>query len=316
MEVTNPGLVNVADEAEGNPDPNSGTATAAPRQTGSLVPAADQAQEPPPGAGAESVSFPTPTENEADAEVVSGLPLVEPEPEAVEVEVDEQQVGQGGMQPVDPANLAMGYKFVPPAEHVVTGPATTFQTNQTSQDLVTVTVTSVLDADTAGLPTPETTRYRLLTAPPSLTSYPVSLLGRQIVFTDLSANPGAARTITGYSGDFVVVNREDTDPGNGSVATLSEPLPGDTFQVSTQRLGAEEVSTTAAAAVDVFILPEPPQFSPSPAQALLGGGTSEISTGPQPAPPAPSSGTPAPPSRTVEVADQSSVVGLPVNVFV
>src|SRR5512143_344786 len=169
MDVTNPGLVNVADEAVGNPDPNGGTARAIPRETDELVPVADQGAVPDPGAGTTSSTFPTPVEVEVGAPVPSEPVQSSVVPDAAEVNVDEQSIGQGGMRPVDPGNPAAGFEFVSPAEFVVTGGAESIQTNTTSQDLVTITVAAVFDADNLyNAPGPNTARYYLRLATPPL----------------------------------------------------------------------------------------------------------------------------------------------------
>lgn len=315
MDVTNPGLVNVADEAEGNPDPNGGTARATPRESGELVPVADQGATLDPGAGVASQTFPTPTEVEVGAPTPSAPVQSDVVPDAAEVDVEAQSIGQGGMRPVDPADPAAGYEFVPPAEFVVVGPADSFQTNTTSEDEVTVTVAAVFDADNLfNAPGPSTTRYYLrLATPPLLSSYPVSLLGRQVIFGDASSNPGAVRTIASYGGNFVVVNREDL--ADQTVPELAQPLPGDTLEVDVQRRGSEPVSSTGST-VDVTVAPtpEPPVVVQAPVQDSSG--TFAVSTGPQPAPAPPVSGTLVPSATTVEVANQCQVVGLPSNVFV
>jgi hypothetical protein len=259
-------------------------------------------------------------------EVVAGeVPLLPvdstAEPDAAEVDVAAQSIGQGGMVPVDPLDPAAGLEFREPDEYVVVGPAESFQTNRTETDEIRVTVAAALDAD--ALPAAAgatTTRYLLMVVtPPLLTSYPVSLLGRQIVFADDTAtvdDQGAARVITGYAGNYVVIDRDDESASNGGVAQMVPPAAGDVLAIYVGREASEDVSTTGPAASDVFVRPPPPDFVASPAQDLRDEGTTNASTGAQPGEPVLTSGTPAPTAVTVEIADQSVVVGLPVDVFV
>jgi hypothetical protein len=316
MDVTNPGLVNVSDEAEGNPDPNGGTAKATPRETGVLTGVADDGSPLVPGGGAQADVFPTPSDVTVGFPAPSVPVQVTPVPAATEVDVAAQSIGQGGMVPVDPADPAAGFEFSSPAEFVVVGPAESFQTNQTTEDVVDVTVVAVYDADNLFFaPGPNTTRYYLRTAAPALTSYPVSLLGRQVTFSDASSNPGATRAISNYGANFLVINRDDQSEDNGNVPALLPPGPGDVLEVDVGRRGSEQVNTggeTINVTID-GVLP-PPAAVLAPPQGSSG--TFDVSTGPQPQPAPPASGTRVSSSVTVEVADQCRVVGLPTNVFV
>lgn len=246
MDVTNPGLVTVEDETYGDPDPNGGTATWSPRQSGSLEDVADESYPRPTDDVTASV-FPTPSNVDVQGDAPVGNVLASPVPEAVNVDVASQDLGHGTWVPVDPLDPAAGKKFVSPAEFVVVGPAESFQTNASEAVLVTVTVSFVYDADDLyNPPGPNTTRYMLVTDPPSLTSYPVSLLGRDLEFaedTTTAANRGAVRTITNYAGNFVVVDKADPDVANGTVPQLATPVAGDTFVVDVRRRGPEQVNT-------------------------------------------------------------------------
>lgn len=317
MDVTNPGVVNVADETYGNPSPNGGTQRWIPRERGVLLPAADEGY-PPAANGVESSVFSTP----ADVPVTE-LPFLfptpsSPVPDATEVNVDAQSIGQGSFVPYDPSNLAFGLKFVGPAEFIVVGPAESFQTNLTEQDLVALIVTAVADADNPLVPPgPNTTRYVLYTAPPSLASYPVSVLGRQVTWDDLSSNPGAVRNITSYGGNFVVVNRQDVTPSNGNVANLATPLAGDVVSLDVNRQGAEPVVDWGETS-NVVIFPDPSPFVPNPGQAGSSDGSFNASTGPQPGQVILTSGTVVPTAANVLVPNQAPPVGpgLPANVYV
>jgi hypothetical protein len=316
-DVTNPGLVNVADEVEGNPDPNGGTSRWTPREDDVLVPAADAGYPPAP---VQADVFPTPSDVEVGGPTPLFPVLSSPVPPAAEVDVAAQSFGQGAMVPVDPLDPAAGSLFRSPDEFVVVGPTTSFQTNRTETDQVAATIAAVLDADALPTPAgPTTTRYYIQVAtPPVLTSFPVSLLGRQVVFTATTDpnNEGAARLITGYGGNYVVINRDDETPSNGNVSEMSTPQAGDVFVIQVGRQGSEDVSTTGAPAVDVVVAPPPPDFVASAPQAQLGGGTAFVSTGAQPGQPVVSSGTAAPTATDHQVADQYvGGPGLPANVF-
>jgi hypothetical protein len=319
-DTNNPGLVSVADEVLDNPDPNGGDRLLVPEQDDVLTAVGDQGY-PPAANGVDASVFPTPAEV-----VVTGLPgnhgtQSVPVPPAVNVIVDDQVIGQGNWVYVDPLNPAAGRRFVSPADFIVTGPAESFQTNNTEATTVGFTVTSVLDANTYAAPTSATTRYMLVVNPPNpvLTAFPVTMLGRQVVFADdtlTAGDQGAARIITGFGANFVVVNQADDSVSNGDVPVLAQPQAGDTFTIDTQRQGSEQVNTTSSPTVDVIILPPPPTFVPNPAQSQGSLGTLNVSTGPQPVPPPVTSGTRVPTATNVFVADQATSVGLPVNVSV
>lgn len=321
-DVTNPGLVNVVEEVLGNPDPNGGSGLLVPEQDDVLTPVGDQGF-PPAANGVDAEVFPTPGQV-----IVTGVPgnadvLSVPVPPAGNFNVDDQVIGQGVWVYVDPLDPAAGKKFVSPADFIVTGPAESFQTNTTEATIIGFTVTGVLDADTYAAPTANTTRYLLVVNPPnpSLTSFPVTMLGRQIVFDDdtiTAADQGAARTITGFGGNYLVVNRDDDGSvnGNGDRPVLVEPQVGDAFTIDVQRQGSEQVNTTGSPTAEVFIAPPPPTFVPSPAQAQNNLGTVNVSTGAQPKLPPVTSGVGAPTATNVFVADQATSVGLPVNVNV
>jgi hypothetical protein len=317
MDVTNPGQVSVESETYGNPDPNGGQSKWSPRELDFLTAAADEGY-PPAANGVDSVVFPTPGEVDVDQLPVLLPVLSSPVPAASEVSVAGQSIGQGAMVPIDPSDPAAGTMFLTPADFIVVGPAESFQTNTTEVDLVTVTIVAVLDADSLPNPaTVNTTRYYLVTAPPTLTSYPVSMLGRQLTFatdTLTVTDQGAARLITSYGGNFVVVNRDDPTPSNGDVPTLAVPQVGDTFQLDVNRQGSEQVNTVGGT-VDVFVLPPPPPFTPSFAPPMQDDGNFDVSTGPQPGTPSITSGTQVPTARFVSVPDQSAVVGLPQNFY-
>jgi hypothetical protein len=301
MDVTNPGLVNVADEVEGNPDPNGGTVQKVPEDDDSLVAAAAQGY---PSAPVDAEVFPTP----GNVEIQGVVPLYPSgatyPPKAAEIDVAKQSL-----------------TGVSTPEFIVAGPTISIQTNRTEDTSTTFRVLAVLDADHLPAPAgPATTRYYLVVVvPPLLTSFGVSLQGRQVTFADdtlTAADQGATRLITGYGGNFVAINRDDQTPDNGGVPQLALPQVGDTFAVQTYREGSEDVDTTGPAAAEVVIAPPPPAPIYAQAPPRFDRGNVDVSTGPQPGSPIITSGTPAPASITVNIADQDAVVGLPTNVFV
>jgi hypothetical protein len=311
MDVTNPGLVSVAAETYGNPDPNGGTARWRPRELDFLTAAADEGYPVPPDAGVDAAVFPTPSQVIVNT-LLALLPVSStPRPAAANVNVDDQSIGQGSMQPVDPGNLGAGYNFVSPADFIVVGPADSFQTNSVDE-VVEYTLLAVYDADNLfHAPTPSTTRYYLvLDVPPKLTSFPVSMLGRQVVFTSAGGNEGAARVVQSYGAAFVVINRDDPTTSNGNVPQLATPIAGDTFEIDVNRQGSEQVNTEGGS-VDVFILPPPPVNVPFPPQGQASQATPVIF-----APLPIESGVQVPTAVNVNVPDECAVVGLPTNVFV
>jgi hypothetical protein len=297
MDYTNPGVVEAEDEVYQSPDPNGGTAEAVPRQTGALVPVANYARKPATN-GVSASLYATPAENSADAPVyVPPVPSA-PVPPAPEVVV---------------ANQCLTGVNTP--DFVVVGPADSFQTNATTEDLVTLTISGVHDADRLpNPPSPATTRYYLsVVTPPVLTAFPVSLLGRQLIFTS-GVDADAARFITGYGASFVVINKDDLTDDNGGMPTLDDPSPGDTLTVDVARQASEQVNTTGET-VNVVVAPPPPVNVPLPPQGILGGGSTNQSTGPQPVPPPLTSGVDVPSAVDVDVADQPPPT-FPANVFV
>ena len=318
MDVTNPGVVSVASETYGNPDPNGGTSQIILLPSITIV-AASNSGYPPAANGVDASVFPTPAEVDVDQ-----LPVLPPDgvaalPPVPNVYVDDQVIGQGTWQDAEPGNPAAGKNFVTPADFVVVGPAESFQTNTTEADEVTLTVAAVYDADNLyNAPTVNTTRYYLVVGAPALTSYPVSLLERQVVFADdtlTAADAGAARIITGYGTNYLVIDRSDPTVDNGDVATLAEPQVGDTLLLDVSREGSEQVNTTSLPTANVFILPPPPVDVPNPPQGYAGGGTTNVSTGPQPVLPPLTSGERVPRASNSNVIDQPAP-NLPTNVFV
>ena len=324
MDVTNPGITNVANQVYGNPNPNGGTVLLTPEEQDALTAAAAQGY-PPAVNGVDGVTFPTPTEI-----IVTGDPSVPTTlssvvPPALDVNVDEQVLGQGTWQPVDP-NQPNGFKqFVTPGEFTVVGPAESIQTNASEATQVLCTVLFVFDADSLwNAASATTTRYLLMLAPPLLTSYPISILGRQVTFADdttTTDNQGANRIVTGYSTNYIVIDQTDPNTSDdGTVPVMVPPVTGDTLWLDVQRNGSEQVNFDTGITQEVFILPNPDVNVPFPSQAKLvqGGfnGGVNSSTGPQPNQPIITSGVQVPTAINVEVIKQATTVGLPVNVYI
>lgn len=164
---------------------------------------------------------------------------------------------------------------------------------------------------------PPATRYQLTVAPPDLSSFGVSMLGRPIVFDDAIftvVNEGASRSITGYGANFVVINR--SDDADLLVPYMDDPQAGDTFTLDVQRQGSEVISRDTGTTEDVTILPPPQVDVPTGIPSAPSQGNVEVSTGPQPGEPIITSGVNVPTAITVNIADQDLVgPGLPKDVF-
>jgi hypothetical protein len=162
-----------------------------------------------------------------------------------------------------------------------------------------------------------TTRYRLGVLPADLASFGISILGREIVFDDntlTAADRGASRIVAYYKTNYVVVNR--SDPDDDSVPVMAKPQAGDAFTLFVQREGSEVFTDPAGQVANVTVALPPQAFVPSSFPSFANQGTVDVTIGPQPGEPVPTSGIQVPTARTVNVADQASTVGLPKNVFV
>jgi len=314
-DVNNPGVVNVVDEVYGNPDPNNSLRLGVPEELDELTEVEKQGFSPAVN-GVDSSTFPTPAEVRVTQVPTDGAVLAAPIPGAAEINVDEQVLGQGTWVYVDPLNPAAGKRFVTPGEFLVVGPDQSIQTNNAEAATVLCEITGVYDANNLWTPaTSTTTRYALSVAAPALTSYPVSIQGRQVVFSDdtlTTEDQGAVRTITYFSTNYLVIDQ--ADPNDLNIPTMTLPQVGDTFELDIQREGAQDISRTSVPTIDVVIQPPPLSFVPNADQALGNEGNVDISTGPQPGQPIITGGTPAPTAINVYIADQSLVVGLPPNI--
>jgi hypothetical protein len=325
-DVNNPGQVSVEGEVYGNPNPNGGNVQSVPQQLDVLTDAGKQGY-PPATNGVDAAVFPTPAEV-AVTQVPTGQRVQAfYAPQAAQVVVDDQVIGQGVWVYVDPLNPAAGKRFLPPGEFLVVGPDQSIQTNESEATTVLCEIIAVYDADNLWNPaTATTTRFMLVVAPPALSSYPISILGRQIIFADDTLTPqdaGAVRFITGFSTNYVVV--DNSNPADSNVPSLVVevspgvfvfPAVGDKFLLDVQRQGAQDISRTGQPPINILIAPPPPEFKPNPGQELGSEGTIDVALVPQPNKPIITSGTAAPTAINVNVADQDAVVGLPVNVMI
>ena len=315
MDVTNPGLVNVAAQAIGNPS-TAVQSLAIPEDSDVLVPVADEGYpiarnftDTEDGHGSRG---PTPTESYVDGqrqpdasqsrgEIPGVAPLFLPFPQdMVSNTVIQQTVVQAGTP-----------------EFTVSGPATSIQTNQGDDTRRSYVVQSVLDADTGGAPSGTTMRYKMIVAVPDLLSFGISLLGRKIVFDDTTptiSDAGATRSVSYFGGSFITIDRQD--PSDQYVPILSQPQPGDMFYLFIQRQGSETFSEQRGITVDVTISPTPAVNIPNPPQACLSQGTIDISTGPQPGAPVSTGGIRVPTAINVNVSNQATSVGLPKDVYI
>jgi hypothetical protein len=315
MDVTNPGLVNVADQAIGNPS-TTVQSLAIPEDSDILVPVADEgypiARNFTDTGDGHGSRVPTPTESYVDGQrqpavsqsrgqIPGVAPLFLPFPQdMVANTVIQQTVVQSGTP-----------------EYTVAGPRTSIQTNQGEDTKRPYVVSSVLDADTVGVPSATTLRYRLGVTVPDLQSFGISLLGRPLVFNEDTLTPGdagATRRVSYFRADSITVDRQD--PADHQVPILVEPHPGDSFYLFIQRQGSETFSELTGITTDVTISPAPAINIPNPPQGNLYQGTIDISTGPQPETPVPTGGIRVPTAINVNVSDQATSVGLPINVYI
>lgn len=232
MDVTNPGLVNVADQVVGRPD-LSVNHLDVPLQTDDLVAAAAEGYPPAP---ASSTLLPTPTEVIVGEEVlpqpsqvrgtVPGVPpLYLPYPPGPgDVVVGESDVAQSGT-----------------SEFTVAGPRTSVQTNQNAASEREYVVTSVADADTGGpvvdpnVSVSGTFSY-VLAGPTgkirlaSSAALPASLVDGVTMSVSCPSQPsyntaGQASTVVSASGNFTAVS--DAGGGKSTVSSPSYPVgPG------------------------------------------------------------------------------------------
>ena len=327
MDVTNPGLVNVADQVIGNPSV-AVSSLAIPEDSDVLVPVANQGMPRARDvAAAGDTTGPTPTSSDviqqqpaspsqSRGEIPGVAPQFLPFPQNnLTNTVDQQSIPQSQT-----------------AEFSVAA-GTVIQTNQNAATQRDYTVTKVLDADT-GLPpviptAAPTTRLKLFVAPTDLLSFGISLLGRILTFDSsilTVADRKATRPITYFGQDYVII--DVNEPDDPSMPVLAIPQPGDTFFIYVQRQNSEVFSDTNAASQNVDVFPpaggvpaQPPTPNPFTPQNQLSMGTVDVSVGPQPnqqagVPAIITGGVQVPTAINVNVADQATSVGLPKNIYV
>lgn len=162
-----------------------------------------------------------------------------------------------------------------------------------------------------------TTRLKLFVAPADLQSFGISLLGRVLTFDSnilTAADRKATRPITYFAQNYVIINVNE--PDDTVIPALAIPQPGDTFFIYIQRENSEAFSDTNAASEDVTIFPSPHVNVPNAPQGLASMGNVDVSVGPQPNQPIITSGVQVPTAINVNVADQATSVGIPMNVYV
>ena len=315
MDVTNPGLVNVADQTYGTPN-LSVNSQAIPQNNGVPTPINDQT-EPPAPFDANSILNATPSQSNIAEQTGIPLPLALPlRPGDVAVQATDVFV-QDTPAPAEGVD-----------EFVVTEVGS-IQINSSRQTIESLVISFVRDADTYAPPNPpnpplpapqlvQATRYLLYvnTSIIDLASFGISLIGREILFTD-GPNEGASRIITNYSGNFIAIDR--TDESDLTMPILVDPVIGQGFDLDVNRQNSEVFSDTFATPVDVTILPSSISLLP-----LAGFNVEEFVSQPDvnvslvpPAEPVITSGEDGPPIQgTYQIADQESVYGIPLNFFI
>lgn len=292
INVTDPGVVNVEDQAYPNPP---GTSQSLP--TPSLAFASDFAAPLIPGG---SQALPRPTEVN-----VSQFPALQP------------SFSRGSAAPEFPTHdiTFQNLQRFNPAEYLVTESGS-FQTNNTLGDLVQFLSTFVVVAD-SGLPT-ETYQIFLGPAPGAgpvnLGNYGLDLTNLIVSFPNQA--PARApenvpqRAIISWSKNWILVSRYDAF-GN----SLANPGAASGIGIAILRDGASVINDIGILEVDVLILPPPPiaVTTPAPNQRFLG----NLSPADGVVVPFVGSGVRTPPFLgTFEVENQVPPGnGLPVNVF-
>lgn len=296
--VTNPGLVNVADEAYPAVPPGR---QRLPRDLGVLVPVADDGFPIiAPGVG----NLPLPLLVNADEQ---SFLLVDFHQAIVGVPVSSVIDVDAGDDFVNPVDLT---------EYVVTQ-AGSFPTNAPSDEQVGLfdsAITAIVDADTGGALINATTRYRITLAD-SLVPFGITFIGREIevITSGFPANVGQSRTIEFWSVNQIYVERSE---GSETFANGQQLAVGNVLRVDTVRDGFEVVSNQLGIVVNEnlidVLLPvgQDVDFDEGRFEGnfLASSGVAVPFVG---------NGTAAPPFQgTTEVESQTFGRGLPANVFV
>jgi hypothetical protein len=299
-DVTNPGLIIVADEAYPPPLPSRARL---PQNLGVLIAVADEA----------ALAVPN--------GVASG-------PAEVEVDVASQNFilpsfnsGASAPTPADVNVDSTPLGIAASTEYVVTE-AGNFPTNGPGlTQTVNATISAIVDADTGGAVGGGTTRYKI-TLSASLVPYGISFLGREVkvVASVTAGNVNQTRTISYWSVNVIYISKSETDPDTNVTQTFGTDLAvGATLQFNVVRDGFEAVSTQLGQTSNVVLAGLPPLGVPEEvdfdnqgpvrnvfvAQSIRGLYFFE------------GSGVAAPPFQgDSNVATQTFGLGLPANVFV
>jgi hypothetical protein len=284
-DVTNPGLVSVADQAY--PAVLGVDSTAVPFNLDELLQASLFA--PNPALGVPSTTGPTPTN--VDVEDQANVP-----------------VKFGGTATPTPTEIDVNFQNlvgVDVDEFVVTDLEQNLQINETPETVVEFEILAVTVIPSV-LPDPS---YQLNTDPP-LSPFGVPFSGREIEFSD-GLNAGLVKTIQLYNPTNAV-----TIQGDGLAAV---PMVGEHFFLDVNRRGSEVVARDVASTLNVFVSTAVPQpdpvglFTSAPLRGFqgnvgAGSGVENAFIG---------TGVQLPPFvGSFDVADQNLTVGLPENVNV
>lgn len=297
--VTNPGLVNVADEAYPAPLPGR---QRLPRNLAALTPVADEAYPiVPPGIGnlpllvdvdvaSQAYTFPQGFGTPIPPSLVPLLPLIDitPQDETAAEDFTDFVVTQAGSFPTNT-----------PSEPV------TFET----------TISAIIDADTGLAPGPNTLRYKITLAA-SLVPFGITFIGRETeVFAAADANNvGLTRVIDFWSVNVIFMA---ATVNIAAIPPTTNLVVGDTLSFDVVRDGFEVVSTQLGITENVFLSTDPPLGVQQEVSFTEGGFDGNFRASSGVAVPFVGSGTAAPPFQgTTEVENQTFGRGLPANVFV
>lgn len=296
IDVTDPGLINVEDQAF---PPVPGDNQALPFNLGDLL-SASLFAAPPPQNPAQSGTIPSAANVNNQAFVPASLSLGAATPATPNIDVKTQN----SVQP-NPGDFTVS-------------PVGNFQTNIPGSQ-ITLTETAIVDADTGVAPGASTLRYRIFVSGAVLTSLGLSIAGRQVIFTgNVTAGiAGFSRNIIAFTFNSIIVLV--TELGTAFNPLGPTPAVGDSMTLVTDRQGSEVIFDLVMAPVDVFLLTSTPavtapavQSFPTTRQADAGVSSGVVI-------PFVGTGVQVPPLliNPVDVAAQSVVgAGLPQNVFI
>lgn len=201
----------------------------------------------------------------------------------------------------------------PVRDYVVTDVAN-FELTQANSN-ITLTVTSVIDADTGIAPTSATTRYRIYVSGAVLTDLGLSITGRQVIFSG-NTSAGVAdyvRNIIAFNANSIIVLVTEFGEAFSPTATVT-PTAGDTMTLDIERRGSEVVFDTLPITANVVI--DSPPAAAVTEEALSTGFQGNYLAGSGVVAPFIGAGLNGPHFQgTVEVANQTYGRGLPGNIF-